>query len=72
MVPISQAWLIHITEVLMLVSLRLLGFFLAMPLFAFRAVPMRLRVVLSLVLAFGLAPLVNTRAVPAEAMACLP
>ena len=69
MVPISQAWLIHITEVLMLVSLRLLGFFLAMPMFAFRAVPMRLRIVLSLLLAFGLAPLVNTQAVPAEAMA---
>ncbi|NBP46392.1 MAG: type III secretion protein, partial [Betaproteobacteria bacterium] len=51
MVPISQEWLIHITEVLMLVSLRLLGFFLATPLFAFRAVPIRLRVVLSLVLA---------------------
>ena len=69
MVPISQAWLIHITEVLMLVSLRLLGFFLAMPLFAFRAVPVRLRIVLAMLLALGLTPLVNTRAVPAEAMA---
>ena len=69
MVPISQTWLIHITEVLMLVSLRLLGLFLVMPLFAFRAVPMRLRIVLALVMAVGLAPLVNTRAVPAEAMA---
>ena len=69
MVPISPDWLLHITEVLMLVSLRLLGLFLAMPMFAFRAVPMRLRVVLSLVLAFGLAPLVNKQAVPAQAMA---
>jgi flagellar biosynthetic protein FliR len=68
-VPISPDWLIHITEVLMLVSLRLLGLFLVMPLFAFRAVPMRLRVVLALLLAFGLAPLVNRQAVPAEAMA---
>lgn len=44
--------------VVMLVSLRLLGFFLVMPMFALRAISMRLRVVLSLVMAFGLLPLV--------------
>lgn len=68
MVPLSPDWMLHITEVLMLVSVRLLGFFLAMPLFAFRAVPMRLRVGLAFLLALGLAPLVNARAVPAEAL----
>ena len=68
MVPLSPDWLLHITEVLMLVSVRLLGFFLAMPLFAFRAVPMRMRVAVAFLLAFGLAPLVNARAIPTEAL----
>ena len=68
MVPLSPDWLLHITEVLMLVSVRLLGFFLAMPLFAFRAVPMRMRVALAFLLAFGLAPLVNAKSIPTEAL----
>lgn len=64
MIPLQPEWLTHTAEVLMLVSMRILGFFLVMPLFAFRASPLRLRVVLALVLALGLTPLVNARAVP--------
>ncbi len=45
---------------MMLVSVRIFGFFLVMPLFAFRALPMRIRVVLSFVLAIGLMPLVRS------------
>lgn len=47
----------QLAMVVMLVSLRLLGFFMVMPMFALRAVSMRLRVVLSLVMALGLLPL---------------
>lgn len=41
---------------LMLVSLRLFGIFLAMPLFAFRAFPMRLRLMVALLIAISILP----------------
>jgi flagellar biosynthesis protein FliR len=47
----------QLAMVVMLVSLRLLGFFMVMPMFALRAVSMRLRVILSLVMALALLPL---------------
>lgn len=58
MLTLSPDWMSQAVLVVMLVSLRLLGFFLVMPMFALRAISMRLRVVLSLVMAFGLLPLV--------------
>lgn len=69
MVPLDLDWMSHLATVLMLVSLRILGFFLAMPLFAFRALPIRFRVVLSLVLALGLAPLVTPQSLTATSLA---
>jgi flagellar biosynthetic protein FliR len=58
MLTLSPDWMSQAVLVVMLVPLRLLGFFLVMPMFALRAISMRLRVVLSLVMAFGLLPLV--------------
>ena len=48
----------------MLMSLRLLGCFLTMPLFAFRAVPLRWRVGLTLFLAITLAPVLQMQPPP--------
>jgi flagellar biosynthetic protein FliR len=53
----------------MLISMRLLGCFMAMPLFAFRSAPMRLRVLLALVIAFALVPMVQSDLPPLEKMA---
>lgn len=50
------------TVAFMLVSLRLLGLFLAAPMLAFRASPLRLRVMVCLALAFCLMPSVMSRA----------
>jgi flagellar biosynthesis protein FliR len=61
MLPLSPDWMTQTVTVWMLISMRLLGCFLAMPLFAFRAAPLRLRVLLSLVLAFALLPWVQTQ-----------
>lgn len=47
---------------LMLVSLRLFGIFLAMPLFAFRAFPMRLRLMVALLIAISILPGVVSQA----------
>ena len=69
MVPLNPDWMSHLATVLMLVSVRILGFFLVMPLFAFRALPIRYRVVLSLVLAFGLTPLVTPSSFSSMALA---
>ena len=69
MVPLNPDWMSHVATVLMLVSVRILGFFLVMPLFAFRALPIRYRVVLSLVLAFGLTPLVTPASFSSMALA---
>ena len=64
MVPISPDWMTETITVWTLISLRLLGCFLAMPLFAFRASPLRLRVLLSLVMAFAILPLVQPQMSP--------
>jgi flagellar biosynthetic protein FliR len=64
MVPISPDWMTETITVWTLISLRLLGCFLAMPLFAFRASPLRLRVLLSLVMAFSILPLVQPQMSP--------
>lgn len=69
MVPLSPDWISQFAELLMLVSMRVLGFFLVMPLFAFRANPMRVRVLLSLVIALGLMPLVSVQRIPVAAFA---
>ncbi len=68
MLPLSPDWMTQTVTVWMLISLRLLGCFLAMPLFAFRAAPLRLRVLLSLVLAFALLPWVQTRLPPLSSL----
>ena len=59
MLSISSDWMTQTVTVWMLISVRLLGCFMTMPLFAFRSAPMRLRVLLSLVIAFALVPLVQ-------------
>lgn len=64
MVTLGSDWMTQLAMVVMLVSLRLLGFFMVMPMFALRAVSMRFRVVLSLVMAFGLLPLLPLMARP--------
>lgn len=68
MIPISSEWMTATATILMLVSVRIFGFFLVMPLFAFRAMPLRMRLVLALAVTLMLAPSVQTR-YPAEAMA---
>lgn len=68
MVTLSADWMTELTVVGMLASLRLLGFFIVMPLFALRAISMRLRVVLSMVLALGLLPLLRTQVLPPEVL----
>jgi flagellar biosynthesis protein FliR len=55
-IPIDQAWMTQITVAITLMSLRLLGMFIAMPMFGLRVISMRLRVALSLAIAIGLAP----------------
>lgn len=60
MLPISPDWMTQTVTVWMLISVRLLGCFMAMPLFAFRSAPMRLRVLLALVIAFALVPMVQS------------
>ncbi len=60
MLPISPDWMTQTVTVWMLISVRLLGCFMTMPLFAFRSAPMRLRVLLSLVIAFALVPMVQS------------
>jgi flagellar biosynthetic protein FliR len=67
-VPISQEWLTSNVTIFMLMSLRLFGCMLTMPLFAFRAHPLRVRLVFVLVLAFCLLPLASTKlpSVPVE------
>ena len=54
MLPISPDWMTQTATLWMLISVRLLGCFMTMPLFAFRSAPMRLRVLLALVIAFAL------------------
>lgn len=68
MIPISQEWLTTNVTVWMLMSLRIFGCFLTMPLFAFRAHPLRVRLVFALALAYSLLPLAATRlpAMPTE------
>jgi flagellar biosynthetic protein FliR len=60
MLPISPDWMTQTVTVWMLISVRLLGCFMSMPLFAFRSAPMRLRVLLALVIAFALVPMVQS------------
>ena len=69
MVPLSPDWISQFAELLMLVSMRVLGFFLVVPLFAFRANPLRVRVLLSLVIALGLMPLVSMQRIPTVSFA---
>lgn len=59
MVPISPDWMEQTVTVWMLISLRLLGCFLSMPLLAYRAIALRLRVVLALLMAYLLLPKVQ-------------
>ena len=69
MLPISPDWMTQTVTVWMLISVRLLGCFMAMPLFAFRSAPMRLRVLLALVIAFALMPMVQSDLPAMENMA---
>ncbi len=69
MLPISPDWMTQTVTVWMLISVRLLGCFMAMPLFAFRSAPMRLRVLLALVIAFALVPMVQSDLPAMENMA---
>jgi flagellar biosynthetic protein FliR len=69
MLPISPDWMTQTVTVWMLISVRLLGCFLSMPLFAFRAAPMRLRVLLALVTAFALLPMVQSELPPMASLA---
>ena len=68
MLPISPDWMTQTVTVWMLISVRLLGCFMTMPLFAFRSAPMRLRVLLSLVIAFALLPWVQSSLPALETM----
>jgi len=68
MLPISPDWMTQTVTVWMLISVRLLGCFMTMPLFAFRSAPMRLRVLLSLVVAFALVPWVQSNLPSVETM----
>ena len=64
MLTLNADWASQFAMVLMLGSIRLFGFFLLTPLFAFRAMPMRLRLLLSLLLAWGLLPTLQAQAPP--------
>ena len=52
MLSLSGDWINQYVVLTVLMSVRILGVFLAMPLFAFKALNMRLRVVISLMLAY--------------------
>ena len=62
MLTISADFFMQWATGLMLVSLRLFGIFLAMPLFAFRAFPMRLRLMVALLIAISILPGVVSQA----------
>jgi flagellar biosynthetic protein FliR len=64
MIPIDTDWASQWAMMLMLTSVRLFGFFLLAPLFAFRAMPMRLRLLLALLLSWGLMPTLRLQAPP--------
>jgi flagellar biosynthetic protein FliR len=64
MLPIDSEWASQWAMLLMLTSVRLFGFFLLMPLFAFRAMPMRLRLLLALLMSWGLMPTLELQAPP--------
>jgi flagellar biosynthesis protein FliR len=49
----------QIVAIIMLVSFRVFGLLLTAPMFAFRALPMRLRVLLALVIGFAVAPMIE-------------
>lgn len=49
----------QLVAVIMLVSLRILGLLLSAPMFAFRSMPMRLRVLLALVIGLAISPMIK-------------
>lgn len=61
MINVSLDWLSQYAILFMLVSLRLLGFFLTMPLFAFQASPLTLRVALALLITVTVLPLLSAQ-----------
>jgi flagellar biosynthetic protein FliR len=67
-ITIDQAWMSQITVAITLMSLRLLGMMVAMPMFGLRAISMRLRVALSLVIAIGLAPGVSPQSMDQQVL----
>ncbi|MEY3201603.1 MAG: hypothetical protein RIR70_1153 [Pseudomonadota bacterium] len=60
-IAVGADWLTQAVLAFMLVSLRLFGMFLSAPMLSFRAAPLRLRVLISLVMALCLMPLASPR-----------
>lgn len=65
MLSLSGDWINQYVVLTVLMSVRILGVFLAMPLFAFKALNMRLRVVISLMLAYFVTVSMPSVAAPA-------
>lgn len=61
MIPVNVDWLIGIVSTWMLLSMRLVGCFLVMPLLSFRALPLRSRLLMALVLAYAVLPSIQGR-----------
>lgn len=59
MIPINDAVIQQLVIVIMMVSLRIFGVLLSAPFFAFKALPMRIRVLLALVIGFAVAPAIK-------------
>lgn len=59
MIPISADVIPQFVTIVMMISLRVLGVLIAAPMFGFRPMPMRLRVLLALVIGISIAPLIK-------------
>jgi len=59
MIPISGDLIQQFVVIVMMISLRVFGVLMSAPMFAFRSMPMRLRILLALVIGIGVAPLIK-------------
>lgn len=59
MVPIPGDLIPQFVVIVMMISLRVFGVLLSAPMFAFRSLPMRLRILLALVIGIAIAPLIK-------------
>jgi len=59
MIPISGDIIPQFVVIVMMISLRVFGVLISAPMFAFRSMPMRMRILLALVIGIAIAPLIK-------------